>query len=248
MNSFDIILVDTEDLLDACINDLSSTDTRHISKLAIDLEGVELCRIGRISTLQIIADGSQTIWIIDITVLGKLAFDHVDSEGRSLRQILESTETQKLLYDVRNDADALIHLYGIELANTYDLQLLEVAVRRSCNLRVRLVSGLGKAIETYIKPPAQWEQVKRAGAALCFPDKGGSYDAFEKRPLDARVIEYAAQDVSLLFELEKILEGRIGSFGNDWMGRVSQASAARVHEAYGAYAGHGQHRALAPTV
>lgn len=149
---------------------------------------------------------------------------------------------------MRNDADALFHLYNIELANVYDLQILEVAVRRSSNIRVRLVSGLGSAIERYVNPPAEWARIKNVGAALCFPDKGGSYDVVEQRPLDPRIIAYAAQDVGLLFQLERTLEGRIGHFGQNWNGRVTSVSAARVREAHGPYSGRGSHRAVAPNV
>jgi hypothetical protein len=91
-----IILVDTEDLLERCIADISSTDARPVTKLAIDLEGVELCRFGRIALLQIIAYCSRIIWLVDVTTLGKLAFDHSDAEGRSLRLILESGATKKV--------------------------------------------------------------------------------------------------------------------------------------------------------
>jgi exonuclease 3'-5' domain-containing protein 1 len=149
---------------------------------------------------------------------------------------------------VRNDADALFHLYNIELANVHDLQVLEVAVRRSSKIPVRLVCGLGSAIERYVNPPAEWARIKSAGAALCFPDKGGSYDVVEQRPLDARIIAYAAQDVGLLFQLERTLEDRIGYFGQNWKARVASVSAARVREALEPYSGHGQHRALAPDV
>lgn len=144
------------------------------------------------------------------------------------------------------DADALHHLCGIELANVCDLQLLEVATRRSHNLRVKLVSGLRKAIDKYIQPPEEWLRVKNAGAALCFPDKGGSYDVFEKRPLDPRILAYSAQDVACLFQLKDVLDAKMGRFGNDWKARVAQASAARVREAYDPYTGCGPHRALAP--
>lgn len=90
------ILVDTTSLLDDCITNISGTPDNPVGKLAIDLEGIELSRIGRMSLVQIIADKSDTIWVVDITVLGVLAFDHVDPEGRSLRHILESSATQKV--------------------------------------------------------------------------------------------------------------------------------------------------------
>lgn len=146
------------------------------------------------------------------------------------------------------DADALYHLYNVDLANVYDLQLLEVAARRSQGLQVRLVSGLKRTIDTYIHPPAEWLRVKDVGAALCFPDKGGSYAVIEQRPLDPRILAYSAQDVELLFELESILVGTMGSVGKNWVAGVVRASAARVREAYGPYTGQGMHRAIAPAI
>ena len=69
---------------------------------------------------------STTVWLLDVTVLGRKAFDHVDLNGRSLRAILEAADIKKVIklpqilrfllmqrhtwqvfYDVRNDADAL---------------------------------------------------------------------------------------------------------------------------------------------
>ena len=90
-----VALVDCIETLNECISDISPSldNTR---KLAIDLEGVDLCRYGRISILQILAAHSSIIWLVDITTLGRVAFEHVDNEGCSLRSILEGGETQKV--------------------------------------------------------------------------------------------------------------------------------------------------------
>ncbi|KDR77140.1 hypothetical protein GALMADRAFT_246361 [Galerina marginata CBS 339.88] len=177
-----------------------------------------------------------------------MAFSHKDDDGRSLKDILQSDNTKKIFYDVRNDADALFNLYAIELENTYDLQLLKVAARRSSKIRVRFVSGLGKTIDTYLCPPSEWKRIKDAGALLFAPEKGGSYEVFESRPLDERIQAYAAQDVALLFDLQLVLESRLGFADEDWKRRILSASASRVAEAHSQfYSGHGQHRAVAPS-
>ncbi|PPQ80869.1 hypothetical protein CVT25_001878 [Psilocybe cyanescens] len=239
-----ITLVDNIPALDACLADISSVG---MTKLAVDLEGVDLCRLGKISLLQILADNSNIIWLVDITVLGKLAFDHTDTDGRSLRNVLENDNIRKIFFDVRNDADSLYNLYSIELRNTYDLQVLEVAARRAINLRVKFLSGLGKAIDVYLRPSSEWKRVKDAGIALFRPDKGGSYDIFETRPLDARIQAYSAQDVELLFQLETALESKLGLNAAAWKRTVVNVSAERVAEAHSrVYAGHGEHRAIAP--
>ncbi|KIM35661.1 hypothetical protein M413DRAFT_79160 [Hebeloma cylindrosporum] len=244
-----VSLVDCIQTLNECISDISSSVYNAAPKLAVDLEGVELCRYGRISILQILAAHSTIIWLVDITTLGRVAFEHVDDAGRSLRSILQGGETKKLFYDVRNDADALWNLYDVDVANAYDLQVLEVAVRRSSRMHVKLVSGLAKTIDRYLSPPLEWQRVKEAGSKLFRPDLGGSYEVFEERPLDPRLAQYAAQDVSLLFQLEATLERQIGHWGVNWIGRVVTASARRVAESKGTnYSGHGMHRAKAPEI
>ena len=91
-----VTLVDCIETLNQCLSDISPSVDKTITKLAIDLEGVDLCRYGRISILQILAAHSGMIWLVDITTLGRVAFEHVDDEGRSLRSLLEGGETKKV--------------------------------------------------------------------------------------------------------------------------------------------------------
>ncbi|PPR07332.1 hypothetical protein CVT26_013648 [Gymnopilus dilepis] len=239
-----IILVDSVSILEQCLADVSSTS---VAQLAIDLEGIDLCRHGKISILQIFADSSNTIWLIDITTLDSSAFDHMDEEGRCLRNVLQDSCAKKVFYDVRNDADALYNLYAIDVGNVYDLQLLEVAVRRASKHKVKYLSGLGKAIEASLCPPAHWKDIKQKGLELFQPERGGSYEVFEKRPLDPVILAYCAQDVALLFRLEEVLEARLGGASRVWKEKISRHSASRVAEAHShEYAGKGQHRSIAP--
>ena len=94
-----IVFVATPEQLDACFIDIASNNA---SKVAIDLEGIDLCRNGRISILQLIAEGSDTIWLIDVTTIGRAAFEHQDTDGRSLKSILESRDITKVfcLFDI----------------------------------------------------------------------------------------------------------------------------------------------------
>ena len=97
MASPTIVLVDTTALLDLCISDISSTIGTQPSKLAIDLEGVDLCRHGSVSIVQIFADTSNVIWLVDVTTLGRVAFDHKDAYGQSLREVFQNPITKKVL-------------------------------------------------------------------------------------------------------------------------------------------------------
>ncbi|EDR10536.1 uncharacterized protein LACBIDRAFT_189721 [Laccaria bicolor S238N-H82] len=216
--------------------------------LAVDLEGIDLCRHGKISLVQIMSSVSEVVWLVDVTTLGSQAFDHVDPYGRTLRMILEDTGIKKVFYDVRNDADALYNLYGVNLMGVYDLQLLELAVRHSLRRQTRLLNGLSKSIKSYLTPPVEWEPVKEAGSRLFKPEFGGSYSVFEERPLDPRIVAYCAQDVTLLFALEETLRRSFGRFGSNWEDRIVAGSALRVSLAKGAYEGKGRHMALAPVL
>ena len=258
------VLVDTTASIDLCLADISPITGVQPSKLALDLEGVKLSRNGRVSIVQIFADTSNTIWLIDITTLGRVAFDHKDSHGQSLRYVFQNPNTKKvmikwfspssvtykviqLLFDVRNDADALWNIYRIDLANVYDLQLLDIASRRSRRIPIRIVNGLAKCIEHYVKPRKEWKKVKEEGKALFAPVNGGSYAIFEQRPLDARILAYCAQDVALMFQLEAAMKRKMGNKGKGWDERIVVASANRVAESKNSkYEGRAASRIIAP--
>ncbi|KAJ6482474.1 ribonuclease H-like domain-containing protein [Mycena sanguinolenta] len=245
-----IVLVDSISLLHSCLAALENT-----TSLAVDLEGVAICRSGTLCIMQLKASESDTIWLVDIVVLGANAFEATGAGGHSLKSILESSSVKKLFFDVRNDSDTLFNLFGVALANVLDLQLLEVAVRSS-NLRgpPRFVTGLVSCLGTYLAPlksaaiVRSWAEVKEAGLLLFTPERGGEYEIFEKRPLAPELVKYCAQDVALLHELEVVLHHRIGPRGHNWEQRVRAESAVRVNFARLAnYVPRGQHKALAPT-
>jgi exonuclease 3'-5' domain-containing protein 1 len=91
-----VVLVDTTTSIDQCLADISPIIGPQPCKLAIDLEGVELCRYGRVSIVQIFADTSNIIWLVDITTLGEAAFDHKDANDQSLREVLQNPITKKV--------------------------------------------------------------------------------------------------------------------------------------------------------
>lgn len=122
---------------------------------------------------------------------------------------------------------------------------MDVANRRSRNIPTKYVSGLAKCIELYVGPPKEWKEVKEAGIRLFLPEKGGSYTIFEQRPLDPRILEYCAQDVALMFQLEAEMKRTLQ--GKGWDRKVLLGSASRVAESKSSdYSGKGRHRAIAP--
>jgi exonuclease 3'-5' domain-containing protein 1 len=91
-----------------------------------------------------------------------------------------------------------------------------------------MVSGLSKSIETYLSPPDTWKQTKNQGVALFAPEKGGSYEIFERRPLDPIIIAYCSQDVTLLEPLKNEMLAMMVQGGANWENRILAESRKRV--------------------
>ena len=113
------------------------TLTTSSPSLYFDVEGINLSRYGSISIIELHHEPSSRpdkshTYLIDVHILGFLAFSTASAEGVSLKTILESPKTPKVFFDVRMDSDALYALFGIKLAGIIDLQLMEVVSRSWC--------------------------------------------------------------------------------------------------------------------
>jgi exonuclease 3'-5' domain-containing protein 1 len=98
--------------------------TTHPPSLYVDVEGINLSRHRRIPILQIHVHPTNETYLVDVHTLKDEAFSTSASNGHTLQSILESEETPKAIFDVRNDSDALYSLYGIKVANIWDIQLM----------------------------------------------------------------------------------------------------------------------------
>ncbi|KAK4689651.1 hypothetical protein P7C73_g444, partial [Tremellales sp. Uapishka_1] len=179
-----IVLVDDLPVLDMCIQDTSLGQP-----LAVDLEGVDLCRNGSICLVQLMREGSDTIWVVDVVVLGAEAFDHVDTDGRCLKAVLEDAKIVKVSVDlhlVSKNRNIIADFYRRQLfydffpKNIWDLQLEEVCSRASAGDALRLCNGLAKALKKPVRLlPLGWEAAKENGKKLFAPEQGGPYSVFE---------------------------------------------------------------------
>ena len=170
--------------------------------IAVDFEGVDLCRRGELCLVQM--SNGTTTWLVDITTLGQAAFDE---EGGKLRELLESKDVLKVGYDGRADADALRHLHQTGLAPLYDVQIASCK-RQDADQGRRdpFVHGLGKSMASFLRGKfqraAELQRIKSKGLALFAPEHGGSYEVWKERPLKPELIKYAAADVALLLEMK----------------------------------------------
>ena len=192
------VFVDTQALIVNTINEISNLP-KDPPSLYVDLEGINLSRYGTVSLLNVFVLPRKQTYLIDTHILGQAAFDTPSTNGLTLKIILESPLIPKVLFDLRNDADALYNHYGVLLANVHDVQLLELAAHKSTR---RTVSGLAMCIVRDLKltdaESSLISQLKVRGKKLFAPECGGSYEVFNTRPLDPDLIEYCINDVALL--------------------------------------------------
>ena len=217
--------VNTTALLAVFVDDISNLPTDPPS-LYVDLEGIELSRYGTISLLNIFVLPLDRTYLIDIHVLGQAAFSSPSSTGLTLKAILESPVMPKVLFDLRNDCDALYNHYGVLLANVYDVQLLELAAHNSTR---RTLAGLAACISRDLKlsasESAHISAVKERGVKLFAPEVGGRYEVFNERPLDLDLLAYCINDVVLLPRLWKLYNT---AFSSLWINRLTEETTKRI--------------------
>jgi len=165
-----VISVYSQDLLDSFVG---------VDSVALDVEGIDLCRMGQISLVQLATPSR--CFLLDL--LGK---DKTDPLVGWLRSVLENPNVEKIVHDCRMDSDALSHLLDINIINVHDTSCWHWAVRgvENCSLNdVLSQNGLAPNIarnsSVYANNRAFWAT----------------------RPLTDSMIAWAAGDVALLFEL-----------------------------------------------
>lgn len=219
-------ILDTSAAIASMIDTLSGLPSMPPS-IYIDLEGVNLSRHGTVSILQIHVRTTSQTYLVDIKTLGGAAFFTQGTRTIStLKSILESPFIPKVFFDVRRDSDALYSHYGIELQNIQDLQLMELATRTHGR---NFINGLKKCIEKDMPMSSterhDWLTTKEEGLKLFDPQKGGSYEVFNQRPLPEKIRIYCVQDVQYLPCLWDVYNRKLTA---EWKTRVQCATEDRV--------------------
>ena len=181
--------------------------------LAFDCEGVKLGRGGKMTLVQIGAK-SDTVYLFDVLVLGKDLF------SAGMKDILESPNIYKYMYDCRWDSDSLYHEFNVKLTNVLDMQLFEFIVRPTAGKQIRgptkpehykapRVRGLSGVVENYVQPIQinkiglkDLSQFKKAGSDVMFLEP----TVWRYRPLSKGLERYAALDVEMIWIISDTLQ------------------------------------------
>ena len=158
--------------------------------IAVDLEGDNLGRSGKISLVQIACDAGT--YILDAVTLGSAL-------QNEMRDLFKGRRTKKLMFDCRADCDAMYHLWGVRTFNNIgDLQLLEVMTRDEPAGRdtVTRVLSLKACMEKFLGVDTDTQDV----VSKRMKSEGSAF--WMQRPLSEELLTYAAEDVELLHMLE----------------------------------------------
>ena len=241
-------LIDSPEAITKLVDTMTTLPSSPPS-LFIDLEGVSLSRHGSISILQILVSPKDRTSLIDVHTLGFKAFHTPGTDGQTtLKSILEAKAISKVFFDVRRDSDALYAHIGINLAGIRDIQLMELATRTP-GLSKKYINGLTKCIEKDVGMTLaelqRWRSVKEKGMRLFDPNRGGSYEVFNARPLSEDIRAYSIQDVKLMPKLWALYNAKLVS--PLWKEKVENATLDRVVMSQSAlFNGNGPHMALGP--
>jgi exonuclease 3'-5' domain-containing protein 1 len=242
-----VIFADSASAVVALLNNLKNPSYQ--PSLFLSLEGNTLGRYGSINLLTLYLLPRDTVYLVDVHHLGEAAFLTENADRTSLKTVLESTTTLKVMFDVRNDSNALFSHYQISLGGIKDVQLMELAARGSPRTSVAV---LAKCIEedAQISSAAmsKWRRTKDVVAQLFALERGGRYEVFDERPLRAELIQYCVQDVALLPTLYSIYEAKLLPAGESfWRAEIEKATQARVMLSHStSYDSHGQQEAYGP--
>lgn len=245
-----ISLTDTPEAVIKLIDSLASSDVPSTPpSVYIDLEGVNMSREGSISILQVYILPTEKSFLVDVYKLGEQAFSTPNKSGVTLKSILESQLVPKVIFDVRNDSDALYSHFGIRLGGVIDLQLMELATR---SRRGKFVFGLAKCLDRdLIQTPEELKvrgDIKKRGKELFAPDQGGRYEVFNDRPLDPAIMDYCVQDVQLMPQLWHIYNAKLKKLPTKWATRIEQETKARLLLSQSPdFNGKGEHMARGPS-
>lgn len=241
-----VIVVDDDQKLQALINTIQNRPTQQ-NFVFLDLEGINLGRNGSIAIIQVLLPPNPTVYFVDVHTLQNKAFETSNDDGHTFQSILESPDIPKVLFDVRNDSDALFSLFQIKLQCLVDLQILEYATRES---RGKHVKGLATCVQTESLRlelfSNDWNKIKEEGRKLFAPEKGGRYEVFNERPLPKALVDYCEQDVLLMPGLLRLYAKRLIP---GWAKQLQAIFDARITLSQSlTFNGKGQHMAVGPVL
>ena len=180
--------------------------------VALDCEGKDLGRHGTLAVVQLHDFRNDHTFIIDVVILGHAAF-HTTASTAALTfgDILALSTIRKIMWDCRNDQDAIWAGFELVFDGIDDAQILELATRCAWDREKRL--ALRHAIPRHagLDPATRqaWTEAKYKGMRLCQGPKG--YGVWLERPMTPELKAYAKGDVCEMLSLYRYYTDQLSS-------------------------------------
>lgn len=217
VNATKLKVIDTIDTLDAMLEEVRAVWEEHDPLLFIDLKGENLGRYGTLHVLSLYCPPKKAVYLVDVTRLGSLTFSRTNYGGISIQNLLESAAVAKALFDVRGISDVLFNVYNSPINGVRDVQLMELASREGSK------DFLAQFAHLVLQEGTDEDKHR-------FLNPARTLDDFGKRPMQERVIELCAGDVSRnLPRLYKAYETKLAPPDNKfWRVEVESATKAYI--------------------
>ena len=203
-SAYDYRLVDGEVTLKETLCELKGKLERN-TILAVDCEGVNLSRKGAITIITVATEDKA--YIFDVLKLGQAVFNS------GLGEILEDKSRKKMMFDCRQDSDALWHQFNVKLTGVLDLQLLEIIYRRENATdsrpsstkyarrsqrtdEVEKIYGFARCLELYVQDEDLIKMKEKGKEAM-----QSINHVWKQRPLSDELVQYCIVDTMGMFRL-----------------------------------------------
>lgn len=176
----EVKVIFVNDYVSAILQVSSTNDFDNVDQIAVDLEGGDLSIGGRISLIQIAVtrEGKTSVYVFDL-IEGKM--DYM-SKGALIHRLLSDFSVKKIFHDCTDDTVALLNQYNISVCNAFDTQIGHALLTNAPDK-----FGLNTILRTY---GSRENTLKEAVVH--------AKEAWESRPLDPMLLDYAVQDVKYL--------------------------------------------------
>jgi exonuclease 3'-5' domain-containing protein 1 len=172
-----VILVDSVEAARAAVEKLKASG----GAIALDCEGVNLGRCGKICVIQV--STRDQVFLFDVHGL-----DGSSDISQALREVLEDASITKIIHDCKMDSDALYHHLEIRLRGIHDTQSWSTFLCTD-NKNPR---SLNDTLAYWSLPAAE---LRDSSVYRTNPE------FWATRPMTSMMIDWAAGDVSCLFDL-----------------------------------------------
>jgi hypothetical protein len=169
--------------------------------LALDCEGVSLCRNGCITIIQLSTPTHCFLFdMLESNTSAPMEIGNNTEVVQFLKSVLEDRGIIKVIHDCKMDSDALLHRLGITLRSVHDTQICDQILR-------------GKGTEVTTGMECLNIVLSRNGVEANTVRDKGVYDVnpafWATRPMTPQMIQWAAGDVASMFQLFEIQMSQI---------------------------------------